>query len=210
MSTASTPAPQPERESVFERVADYVSAAMGRPVNIVVWLFLVIAWTALFASGVVPASGSFLPGWFTSQGFNFPLNLITTVAELFIGFLVAAASNRSERNLNRTLEAIGAQEKAISDVEDRLAESLDANTELTAKVHDLAGQIHALVSATLVSATAVPGELVTLEAARYGMDADAVKAAVREVLDPALAAHLAAVRTPVPAPPVRGTGSGKR
>lgn len=205
MSTASTPAPQPERESVFERVADYVSAAMGRPVNIVVWLFLVIAWTALFASGVVPASGSFLPGWFTSQGFNFPLNLITTVAELFIGFLVAAASNRSERNLNRTLAAIGAQEKAISDVEDRLADSLDANTELTAKVHGLAGQIHALVSAT-----AVPGEPVTLEAARYGMDADAVKAAVREVLDPALAAHLAAVRTPVPAPPVRGTGSGKR
>ena len=113
---------------------------MGRPANIMVWFFLVAGWTILFASGVVNPAGTFLPGWFTSEGFNFPLNLITTVAELFIGFLVAAASNRSERNLNRTLAAIGAQEKQIGDVEDGLRADLTANTALTQKVHDLQQQ----------------------------------------------------------------------
>jgi low affinity Fe/Cu permease len=135
------PAQPPEREpSPFERVADYVSAAMGRPVNIVVWLVLVVAWTAMFASGLVNPAGTFLPGWFTSQGFNFPLNLITTVAELFIGFLVAAASNRSERNLNRTLAAISQQETQIGEVEEGLRADLTANTDLTRKVHDLQTQ----------------------------------------------------------------------
>jgi hypothetical protein len=130
----------PDRESPFERVADYVSAAMGRPANIMAWLFLVTAWTCMFASGLVNPAGTFLPAWFTSQGFNFPLNLVTTVAELFIGFLVAAASNRSERNLNRTLAAIAQQETQIGDVEDGLRGDLAANTDLTRKVHDLQTQ----------------------------------------------------------------------
>jgi low affinity Fe/Cu permease len=145
---------EPDRESVFERVADYVSAAMGRPTNIIVWLILVVAWTLLFALHLVNPAGTFLPAWFTSQGFNFPLNLVTTVAELFIGFLVAAASNRAERNLDRTLAAIAAQEKQIGDVEDGLAQSLASNTALTEQVRQLlesnttlTTQIHALVSA---------------------------------------------------------------
>jgi hypothetical protein len=45
------------------------------------------------------AGGTWRPAWFTSFGFNFPLNLETTVAELYMGFLVGASSNRSERNL---------------------------------------------------------------------------------------------------------------
>jgi uncharacterized membrane protein YhdT len=54
-------------------------------------------WTCIFAfGGPHLAGGTWLPKWFTSQGFNFPLNLITTVAELFIGFLVAAAANRAQ------------------------------------------------------------------------------------------------------------------
>jgi low affinity Fe/Cu permease len=109
-----TPVPAPaDRESVFDRIADYVSAAMGRPANIMVWLVLVGGWTLLFATHIVSASANFLPGWFTGTAFNFPLNLITTVAELFIGFLVAAAANRSERNLELTLAAIADQEKHI-------------------------------------------------------------------------------------------------
>ena len=81
----------PERESVFLKIADYVSAAMGRPTNIIIWLVAVVAWTGTFAlGGSHIASGTWLPAWFTSQGFNFPLNLVTTVAELFIGFLVPA------------------------------------------------------------------------------------------------------------------------
>ena len=94
-----------DKESIFNRVADYVSAAMGRPTNIMIWLVLVVGWTLLFAVHIVSANANFLPGWFTGTAFNFPLNLITTVAELFIGFLVAAAANRSERNLELTLAA---------------------------------------------------------------------------------------------------------
>ena len=136
------PQPAPERESVFEKTADYVSAAMGRPANIIVWLVLVVAWTAL---GPYLAQHPFLPAWSVSTAWNFPLNLITTVAELFIGFLVAAASNRSERNLEATLARIGAQEQKISDVEDRLSEALDANTALTTEVHGLTKAVHAAV-----------------------------------------------------------------
>lgn len=131
----------PERESIFERVADYVSAAMGRPLNIMVWLVLVVGWTLLFASGLVNPAGTFLPGWFTSQGFNFPLNLVTTVAELFIGFLVAAASNRSERNLNKTLAALGEQEQHVGDVENTLSIEIQKNTVLTREVHKLTSKI---------------------------------------------------------------------
>ena len=88
-----------KHESAFQRLADWASAAMGRPTNIMVWLVLVLLWTVIFAAKIVPADGSFLPSWFTGQGFNFPLNLITTVAELFIGFLVAAAANHAQRVL---------------------------------------------------------------------------------------------------------------
>jgi low affinity Fe/Cu permease len=99
-----------DREPIFDRVADYVSAAMGRPTNIMIWLVLVVGWTVLFGAHIISANASFLPGWFTGTAFNFPLNLVTTVAELFIGFLVAAAANRSERNLELTLAAITDQE----------------------------------------------------------------------------------------------------
>ena len=136
------------RESIFSRIADYVSAAMGRPVNIMIWLVLVVGWTALFASHVVSANANFLPGWFTGTAFNFPLNLITTVAELFIGFLVAAAANRSERNLELTLAAIADQEKHIEDVEAALSAELASNTVLTQQVHDMASQIHAFLTAS--------------------------------------------------------------
>ena len=89
----------PEQESLFQRAADWTSAAMGRPANIMIWLVAVIAWTLTFAlGGSHIASGDWLPAWFTSQGFNFPLNLVTTVAELFIGFLVATAANRALRD----------------------------------------------------------------------------------------------------------------
>jgi low affinity Fe/Cu permease len=135
------PASAPERESVFLKVADYVSAAMGRPTNIMIWLIAVIAWTAVFAfGGRHIAGGTWLPAWFTSQGFNFPLNLITTVAELFIGFLVAAASNRSERNLDMTLARLSQQDQQIADVESRLGDTLAQNMTMTSELKDLLAQ----------------------------------------------------------------------
>jgi low affinity Fe/Cu permease len=135
------------KESIFNRIADYVSAAMGRPTNIMIWLVLVVGWTLLFAVHIVSANANFLPGWFTGTAFNFPLNLITTVAELFIGFLVAAAANRSERNLELTLAAIADQEKQIEDVQAALSAELASNTLLTQQVHDMAAEIHAVLKA---------------------------------------------------------------
>jgi hypothetical protein len=124
------------------------SAAMGRPANIMIWLVLVVGWTLVFATHIVSANANFLPGWFTGTAFNFPLNLVTTVAELFIGFLVAAAANRSERNLELTLAAIADQEKQIEDVEAKLSIELASNTDLTRQVHDLAAQIHDFLTAS--------------------------------------------------------------
>ena len=137
-----------DKESIFNRIADYVSAAMGRPTNIMIWLVLVVGWTLLFAVHIVSANANFLPGWFTGTAFNFPLNLITTVAELFIGFLVAAAANRSERNLELTLAAIADQEKQIEDVQTALSAELASNTLLTQQVHDMAAEIHAVLTAS--------------------------------------------------------------
>jgi low affinity Fe/Cu permease len=131
-----------EKLSLFQRVADYVSAAMGRPTNIMVWLVAVIAWTGVFAfGGPHLASGTWLPAWFTSQGFNFPMNLITTVAELFIGFLVAASANRSERNLEATLARLATMEEANGTLEAEQAELLRENTDLTQQVHALVMQV---------------------------------------------------------------------
>ena len=148
------------RESVFNRIADYVSAAMGRPVNIMIWRVLVAGWTLLFATHILSPNADFLPGWFTGTTFNFPLNLVTTVAELFIGFLVAAAANRSERNLELTLAAIADQEKHIEDVETKLSEELVSNTALTRQVHDLTSQIHDFLTASNSVARPMLGSIV--------------------------------------------------
>lgn len=103
---------------------------MGRPNNIVFWLAIVLAWTFVFAfGGPHLASGNWLPHWFTSTGYNFPLNLITTVAELFIGFLVAAAANRSEKALRAIINH-------ILNETDEIDAMLKENTELTRQVHE--------------------------------------------------------------------------
>ena len=125
--------------SLFQRIADKVSYGMGTPTNIVIWILAVGTWIAL---GPYFASHSFLPAWFTSNGFNFPLNTVTTIAELYIGFLVGASSNRSERNLEATLARMTAQEQQIAQVEANLAVALKANTDLTEAIHELSREIH--------------------------------------------------------------------
>lgn len=87
----------------FVDFADWVSAAMGSPINIIFWVALVAAWFVLFAINPTLQKSNFLPSWFTSNAFNFPLNSITTLAELYIGFLIAAAANRVERH-NRVIQ----------------------------------------------------------------------------------------------------------
>jgi low affinity Fe/Cu permease len=143
-----------DRLSMFERAADWTSAAMGKPTNIIIWFAVVAGWTLMFAfGGSHIASGTWLPAWFTSLGFNFPLNLITTVAELFIGFLVGAASNRSERNLEMTLARISAQDENINEVEVKLSKALEQNTALTTEIHKLTKLIHQTICPTAPAAS---------------------------------------------------------
>ena len=123
---------------LFLRVANWVSEAMGRPANIGFWFVLIVIWTLIFALGGRHfASGVWLPAWFTSQGYNFPLNLITTVAELFIGFLVAAAANRTQDALTALLAQIRAGVERDLAIEQGLKEAVAENTELTRQIHDL-------------------------------------------------------------------------
>jgi len=128
--------------TAFDRFADWVSEAMGRPLNIAFWFVLVVTWTLIFAlGGPHLASGSWLPAWFTSQGYNFPLNLITTVAELFIGFLVATAANRAQNALTDLLDKIDMQEQQIEVTEANIVSLIQENTELTTEVHTLTAQV---------------------------------------------------------------------
>ena len=135
----------PNEEPVFQRVADKVSYGMGTPLNIAIWVVLVLGWTLLFAlsSSKSIQEGTFLPAWFTSTGYNFPLNLVTTVAELYIGFLVGASSNRSERNLEDTLAQ-------IETLEEKLGTLIQENTDLTNRVKmdtSLLQDVHAHMAA---------------------------------------------------------------
>jgi low affinity Fe/Cu permease len=131
------------QESLFLRFCDWVSTVMGEPPNIIFWLVLVVGWTLIFAFGLVGANSNFLPSWFTGTAYNFPLNLLTTVAELFIGFLVAAAANRSQRVLSTIIDGIrSVLDKVESGVEAQRA-LIQQNLELTQEVHTLAAELHA-------------------------------------------------------------------
>jgi low affinity Fe/Cu permease len=163
---------EPRAPDAFLRFANWVSEAMGHPTNIIFWFVAVLAWTFVFAfGGPHLASGRWLPPWFTSTGFNFPLNLVTTVAELFIGFLVAAAANRSQTALTAllghirvSLERDVAVESQIVDVENHLTELLKENTDLTkvvaantASIDELHAHLKALCAHFGVTTEPEPG-----------------------------------------------------
>lgn len=119
----------PAAPSPFIRMADAVSTGMGSPVNITFWFFAVVLWTGAFMRFPWLTDTDFLPHWFTSNAYNFPLNTVTTLAELFIGFLLAAAANRIEKR-NYAIE-VGQIEalKRIECLEQqiiRLLEKIDA------------------------------------------------------------------------------------
>jgi low affinity Fe/Cu permease len=152
----------PEQAGLFQRAADWTSAAMGRPANILIWLVAVVAWALTFAlGGSHISSGDWLPAWFTSQGFNFPLNLVTTVAELFIGFLVGAASNRSERNLEATLGRIEQLEQSMDDQAKTGLALLRSNTDLITQMP----QIQATASTILGRLDQLSAELTAIRQA---------------------------------------------
>jgi low affinity Fe/Cu permease len=133
---------QVDHVSAFDRFCDWVSEAMGRPLNIIFWFVIVVGWTLIFAlGGAHLASGTWLPAWFTSTGYNFPLNLITTIAELFIGFLVATAANRAQNALTLLLDQIKTLLDAVKQEDDEVltagksvSQLVIENNELTKKV----------------------------------------------------------------------------
>lgn len=125
----------------FIGIADKVSFGMGSPTNIIFWILMVLIWIALGAlNPLLFTNGSFLPSWFTSTGWNFPLNTITTLAELYIGFLVAAATNRAERELRKIIEhtenvvdSMDEQEKKIVALEQQI---LDMENKIIDKLNE--------------------------------------------------------------------------
>ncbi len=145
-----------KRPTAFDRFADWVSEAMGRPLNIAFWFVLIVAWTLIFAlGGPKLSSGTWLPTWFTSQGYNFPLNLVTTVAELFIGFLVATAANRAQNALTALLDKIDMQEEQIEATETNIVTLVKENTDLTSEIHTLTTEIRTLTMQVLKNATLI-------------------------------------------------------
>lgn len=119
----------------FTDIADWVSSAMGTPANIIIWLILVLGWTFMFAIAPSLQNSNFLPGWFTSQSYNFPLNLVTTVAELFIGFLVAAASNRIERRNHQQIQQMERMERQNARMEREHGKMLDEMRGMMKDIH---------------------------------------------------------------------------
>lgn len=130
-----------EHLSLYQRITDKVSYAQGTPGNLTFWLVVIGLW---FAFGPELGHATFIPGWASSNAWNFPLNTGTSCMELFIGFLVSASTNRSERHLETTLERMGAQEQRIELVEEGLRSDIAANTALTQEIHRLAQQNAAL------------------------------------------------------------------
>jgi low affinity Fe/Cu permease len=131
------------KESLFLRFCDWTSQVMGEPPNIIFWLILVVGWTLIFALKIVSSNANFLPSWFTGTAYNFPLNLLTTVAELFIGFLVAAAANRAQRVLTTIIDGIRTMlDKVEAGVEAHRV-LIQKDIELTQAVHQLATELHA-------------------------------------------------------------------
>jgi hypothetical protein len=116
---------------------------MGEPPNIIFWLVLVVGWTLLFASKLVSPNASFLPSWFTGTAYNFPLNLLTTVAELFIGFLVAAAANRAQRVLTVIIDGIRTMVDQVEAGVEAQRVLIQKDIDLTEAVHKLATELHA-------------------------------------------------------------------
>lgn len=110
----------------FIKVADAVSFGMGTPTNIFFWVVAVVVWFGLgIAKSQLFEQGNFLPAWFTSTAWNFPLNTITTLAELYIGFLVAAATNRAERKLREIIVGIKTTVEKVEKINSKQNEILD-------------------------------------------------------------------------------------
>ena len=114
----------------FTALADKVSIYMGVWQTTVVALIFLLIWISLGAP----------MNW--SDTWQLMANTPTTWLELFIGFLLAAAANRSQRQLEKILKHLTATVQRDERLEQRLINLLHENTELTKAVHTLTQEIH--------------------------------------------------------------------
>lgn len=73
----------------FTEIADTVTETIGKWYFTVISLVLLIGWIAY---GIIA-----IPGWFTSNAWNFPINSVSTITEFFFELWILAAANRVER-----------------------------------------------------------------------------------------------------------------
>lgn len=85
----------------FNKLSDQISYVITTWHNFLFWVIAVLIW---FILGPLIAHAHFLPAWFTSNAFNFPLNTVTTLAELYIGFLVGRNTNRTSDQLTEHID----------------------------------------------------------------------------------------------------------
>lgn len=110
----------------FTELADKVSEGMGTWQVLGVSIAAVLVW---LLSG---------PFFHFSDTWQLLVNTPTTIIELWIGFLLAAAANRAQRKLEELLKQIETTVEHDEAVEEKLVELINENTELTREIHRLA------------------------------------------------------------------------
>lgn len=108
----------------FQKLADKISFVLTTWQNFVIWIILVLIWILM---GPYLASHNFLPDWFISNGFNFPLNTVTTLAELYIGFLLGINSARIQKEQDAQTSYMRQEIDHMKQELDLLCERLNIN-----------------------------------------------------------------------------------
>ena len=113
MTTDSVPAAHQQKAGAFERVADFMSYAIGTPVAFSIALSIVFVWalTGPFAS--------------FSNTWQLIINTGTTIVTFLMVFLLGNASNRITESQDHLLAGILDEEKQLEEEERMVAKVLD-------------------------------------------------------------------------------------
>ncbi len=136
MDTGSV-SPEPKREGTFERVADWLSNAIGMPAAFMLAVGIIIVWAVLG-----PAAGF-------SNTWQLVINTGTTIVTFLMVFLLANASNRITENQERMLEHIYTEQEHL-DAEERLIQALLESIDrrhiqpILRQLRDLDGRLEAI------------------------------------------------------------------
>lgn len=109
--TATTTAPPPQPQGIFERAADFMSNAVGTPPAFVGAMSIVLVWALLG-----PAAGF-------SNTWQLIINTGTTIVTFLMVFLLSNASNRITDSQERMLAGISDEQRQL-DTEERMVQTL--------------------------------------------------------------------------------------